>query len=314
MKMIAALKPVALIGLLALSNPAGGFAQNLIKMQNAGCTDGLAALANLVQVKINPATTPRNMVGKCDAQSVTIRSERAKVTIEIDRLKWNRDGLGPLADGKLPDQLKLELHGVQVTSAPEQEPAWAYLASEGAAGRKFDAKLAFAFAPESGTLKITSASLDFHNSNIVKLTAQLRGISATQPKNPELAALTMIVDDLMFTIHSGKGQKNPALALATKILQGKIPEGDFGGFKARATTYIAKELATVLNAESVTALKKMVSDLPQPKGGMLLHLDAAGGFSALRLGLLAKGNDPAQALEGVSVEIGYGNNLFDNVN
>ena len=310
MKLIAALKPVALAGLMAVSNPVGAFAQNLIKMDNAGCTNGLASLAEVIQVQINPAAPPRKVVGKCEARTVQITASRAQVSIEIDRVQWNRNGLAPFAEQKMPDQLKMKLSGVRVMSAPERDPAWVFLANEGTAGRKFDATLAFSFQSATGALDITSASLDFHNGNTASLTAQLRGISATQPKNPELAVLTMLVDDLMVSIHGSRGRENPAMALGMAALLGKIPDGDIEAFKVKATPYIANELAAVLSGGDISALQKLVSDLPRPEGGVLLHLNAAGGFPILRLGLLAKGNKPAQALEGVSVEFGYGPDIF----
>jgi len=306
MKISALMKSLILIGLIGMLNPASGVAQNLIKMDNAGCSDGLMALAEVIQVKINPATPPRKVVGKCEARNVQINAPRAQVSIDVDHVQWNRNGLAPFAKGVMPDQLNLKLGGVRVTSAPERDPAWVFLANEGAAGRKFDATLAFSFQSATGVLDLAAASLDFHNGNTASMTAQLRGISATQPKNPELAVLSMLVDDLMVSIHGNRGRENPAMALGLAALQGKIPNGDIEAFKTKATPYIANELAAVLSGGSISALQELVSDLPRPKGGALLHLNAAGGFPVLRLGLLAKGNKPAKALEGVSVEFGYG--------
>ncbi len=310
MKMIASMKSLILISSIGVLNPVSGAAQNLIKMDNADCTSGLTALAEVIQVQITPAAPPRKIVGKCEARTVQIIASRAQVSIDVDRVQWNRNGLAPFAEGVMPDQLELKLSGVRVTSAPERDPAWVFLANEGTAGRKFDATLAFSFQSGTGALDITAASLDFYNGNTASLTAQLRGISATQPKNPELAVLTMLVDDLMVSIHGSRGRENPAMALGMAALLGKIPDGDIEAFKAKATPYIANELAAVLSGGSISALQKLVSDLPRPEGGMLLHLNAAGGFPVLRLGLLAKGNKPAQALKGVSVEFGYGPDIF----
>ncbi len=300
------IRNLALAGFVLLSTTASGYAQSILRMDNAGCIGGLEDLAKLIKVEIKPATSPRKVIGKCDAQSVDVMAERAGVTLKIERITWNRNGLAPLSDGQLPDQLQLEMRGVKVTNAPANDPAWDYLVDYGRSGRAFDATLDFGFQADKGLLELAGASLDFHNGNSARLSARLRGVTPAFPKSPEIGVFPLIIDNLTIAINSRDTRKNPLLELGVAMLKGKIPNGDIDGFRSLATLYIATELSKVMNGNDLASVNRLVSDLPRPKGGALLHLNADGGFPVLRLGLLAKGNKPAKALEGVSVEFGYG--------
>jgi hypothetical protein len=305
---------LALAGFVLLSTTASGYAQSILRMDNAGCIGGLEDLAKLVKVEIKPATSPRKVIGKCDAQSVDVVAERAGVTLTIGRLTWNRNGLVPLSDGQLPDQLQLEMRGVKVTNAPANDPAWNYLVDYGRSGRAFDATLDFAFQADKGVLELAGAMLDFHNGNSARLSGRLRGVTPAFPKSPEIGIFPLIIDNLTIAINSRDTRKNPLLELGVAMLKGKIPNGDIDGFRSLATLYIATELSKVMGGNDLASVNRLVSDLPDPKGDLLLHLTAAKGYPVLRFGLWATGRKLAQMLEGVSVEAGYSPNLFDAVN
>jgi len=312
MKTISAMKYLVLAGGIVLSTSAG--AQSILRMDNASCTDGLDALADVVKLQIMPASSPRKVVGKCDAQPVRVTSERAGVILDIKRVTWNRNGLAPLADGQLPKQLRLELRGVKVTKAPAGNPVWAYLVDYTKSGRQFDAKLAFAFNPGTGVLELTGASVDFHNGNTARLSAKLHGVVPAFPQNPEMGIFPLIIDEVALTINSRGSRKNPLLDLGIAILKAKIPNGDIKEFKVQAVTSIIKELETVLGANGLDDARKLVAELPRPSGDIMLRMTAAKGYPALRLGVLRKESKPSEILDGVSVEFEYGPDLFDDVN
>ena len=303
-----------LAGFVLLSTTTSGYAQSILRMDNAGCIGGLEDLAKLVKVEITPATSPRKVIGKCDAQSVDVVAKQAGVALEIDRITWNRNGLEPLSDGQMPEQLKLEIRGVKVTKAPAEDPAWAYLMDYGRFGRTFDATLEFAFQADKGVLELAGASLDFQNGNSARLSARLHGVTPAFPKNPEIGIFPLIIDSLTIAINSRDTRKNPLMELGVAMLKGKIPNGDFDGFKSLATLYVASELSKVMSGNDLASVNRLVSDLPKPKGDLLLHLTATKGYPILRFGLWATGQKLAEMLEGVTVEADYGPNLFDAVN
>ncbi len=313
-KAYSGMRHLALAGFVILSTVASGAAQTILRMDNASCIGGLDNLAKVAKVDITPATTPRKVVGKCDAQSVQVVAQQAGITLDIKRIKWNRNGLSPLADGKLPEQLRLELRGVTVLEAPAGDPAWAYLADYSRSGRTFDAGLAFVFDPETGVLDLTDASIRFRNGNTAKLSGRLHGVVQGFPQNPEMGVFPLIIDDLTLAVSNGDARKNPLTELGITVLKKNIPNGDIAKFRALATLYIANELSRVLDRNGLAAVQRLVSDLPNPKGDLLLRLMAGKGYPVLRLGLLRADEKLSQMLDGVSVEFAYGPDLFATVN
>ena len=297
------MRPLALICSLLVTTTIGT-AQSRITMDNEACVHGLTALATLVKAQINPASPPRKIASKCEAQNVSLTA--SGVAISIKQMQWNRAGFSPLINGELPQRLKLTLRGVTVTAAPKKELAWHYLVSEAKAGRSFNAALNLQFKPASGVLTISDASLDFHNGNGASLTAQLRGVSPNLSQKPELGALTIIMDDLTFAIHKGNGGRNQAMDLAVAALQANLRGKDIAKFKTLAAEYIGKEMGQVLSGQGLSDLKALITDLPKPKANVFLRLQAAGGFAILRLALLKSGSKLATALDGVDVEFSYG--------
>ena len=209
------MRNLALAGFVLLSTTASGYTQSILRMDNAGCIGGLEELAKLVKVEITPATSPRKVIGKCDAQSVDVVAKQGGVTLTIKRITWNRNGLAPLSDGQLPDQLQLEMSGVKVTNAPTNDPAWVYLVDYGRFGHTFDAMLDFGFQADKGVLELAGASLDFHNGNSARLSARLRGVTPAFPQSPEIGVFPLIIDNLTIAINSRDTRKNPLLELGS---------------------------------------------------------------------------------------------------
>lgn len=305
---------LALAGFILLSTMASGYAQSILRMDNAGCIGGLEYLAKLLKIEITPATSPRKVIGKCDAQAVEVVAGGSGVTLRAERITWNRNGLAPLGDGQMPQQLQLEMRGVKVTNAPATDSAWDYLVDYGRSGRAFDAALDFGYTADSGVLDLAGISLDFHSGNTARLSARLRGVAPAFPKSPEIGVFPLIIDNLTVAINSRETRKNPLLELGVAMLKGKIPNGDIDGFRSLASLYVATELSKVISENNLASVNKLVSDLPDLKGDLLLHLAAAEGYPVLRFGLWSTGQKPAEMLEGVSVEARYSPNLFDVVN
>ncbi|WP_457646752.1 hypothetical protein [Profundibacter sp.] len=313
-KAYSGIRHLALAGFVMLSTVANGAAQTILRMDNADCIGGLGNLGKVANIEIIPATTPRRVVGKCDAQSVRVVVERAGVTLDIKRIKWNRNGLSSLAEGQLPQQLRLELQGVSVLESPADDPVWAYLADYTGFGRTFDAGLAYVFEPDTGVLELTGASIGFRNGNTVKLSARLHGVVPGFPKNPEMGVFPLIVDDLLLAVSNGGARKRPLTELGIAVLKKNIPNGDIGQFRSLATLYIANELSGILDRDGLAAAQRLVSDLPDPKGDLRLRLVADKGYPVLRFGLLQAGEKLSRMLDGVSVEFAYGPDLFTPVN
>jgi hypothetical protein len=308
MNILTVLRPVSLIcafsGGIILATTLASSGQSRITMDNEACVGGLAGFAKLAKVDIKPATSPRKIASKCEAQDLDLKA--SGVVISIKQMQWNGAGFAPLVKGQLPKRLQLNLRGVTVKSAPENEPAWQYLVAEANAGRSFNASLGLSFMASTGVLTISSASLDFKNGNAASLSAQIHRVNPKFLEKPELAALAVIIDTLTFVINSGKSGRNQALDVAVAALKSNIPGKDMTKFKTRALAYIRQEMGTLLSGNALLALQNLISDLPAPKGDVVLNMQAPEGFAILRLALLKTGGNLAAALGGVDLELAYG--------
>ena len=279
-------------------------AQSLIKLDNDGCGEGLKELAAIAGAELAQNASPRKIAGSCEVKALTIRAEG--VEISVDSIKWNRAGLLPLTKGQMPENLRLQLQGVRVINAPQDQPGWQFLASEARLGRKFDAGAELVFSADTGVLEIARAGLDFGNGNTAGIHARLHGVSASLPKSPAVAGLAAFVDEAGFSLSQGNARSNTALALAMSALQGSPAGKDIEGLRATALTMIKDGMGAEIDSASRKALERLIGDLPEPTGGLRLMVQAPDGFALLRLAILSRGGTPEMPLSGTVLDFVYG--------
>ena len=277
--------------------------QSMITLDGDKCGSDLQAFAALSNSRVRPAASARRLLGKCEAQNISISNRATGITLRIEQLKWQSGALSLLAEGQIPATLNLSASGVRVEKIPPNEPFWTFLKQQSTGQGGLELQFGFSFNSSKQSLHLNQARLGFPRGNHVGASAKLRGVRQDIGDNPLLMILALVADDLKLNI-TGQGQFMEKFIMA--VTENSLPEFGINGLKKEALKYVNDELKFLLARQDLSDLRRLIKQLPRPSGSVSLGFNAVEGLSAVRIAALLNGAAPDWAREGVTLSFSYG--------
>lgn len=307
MKMTRILAPILVAGVLIsglTSVPA--IAQSTITMDSDRCSSGLDAFSGFIGGKITLQSAPRRMAGKCQASDVSFSDVKGTVDLDIDRLIWTENSLSGFETRKVPNLIDLKLTGVTIARSPLNKPLWTFLKSQSNLSSGLDLVVKASFSSETKRLDFTRILLGFQGGNKIAASAQVSGVPAQVPTRPELALVGMRLTDLNLGI---RGNSTFSADLVKNVLQAADisynSSIELSDIRARIQQYTDTHITSLTTSDSLSDLKRMIADLPSPKGSVLVRLISDSGLSAVQIVAIALGSDPAPLLAETDLQFSY---------
>lgn len=248
--------------------------------------------------------------GFCRIEGGSAGDKYSRLTVSA--LSWQIDGGEELAQGRLPDAVRIRFADVRMEPWIPNNPVMAYLvkiqtrASDGVAGTA-----SYSWSSDTNELMV-DADIDFPGDNRLVLHQRSRGLYLPNLLKSDMAAVTMRLYELSAEIETnGLFEAYLVMPLGMALLDERYdPEEQLERLKEQAKDMFAKLPDQVVPAASRQALAAMVTTMPNPKGTLTLDFTAENGLGMAEIVPItqAKPDDPAAALgrlKGVALHAGW---------
>ncbi|MBV1867131.1 MAG: hypothetical protein KUG69_04380 [Marinosulfonomonas sp.] len=272
-------------------------------MDSDKCGSGIAALSALSDSEIHPLSPPRRLMGKCGAQSVVVKNLRAGVTLEIEQIEWQSGALKRLADGQLPEHLKISVRGVSVRKAPANDPIWSFLKAQGALAAGIDGELSLSYSQNDNVLDLSRVSLDFAGNNSLSASARFHGVRPDFMTKPELKIMTVFADQMVLNVTGGGGFGE---SLVSAVLKRYSIDMSTDKLKKFARKYVSEADLPPISAQDRSDLQRFITRLPRPSGKLSVGFRSDTGLSAVRAAAFGAGAKNVWPDDGMEAFFHYG--------
>lgn len=289
---------LALLCVVGLTGPAAA------QQDPALCTRIVDAVSAATGAEI-PAASVTAEGADCVLTDLTIPDDGSYgIALTVDRLAWRGSDLAVLEDLLLPAEIDVVVQGLRIRPRTP-DPVFRYLLAAQAGPYGIDATASLRWDSLTNVLRLIALDIDFPGDDALSLTATVTGADLSSHAAMQTSLGNAVLTQMSLDVTmQGLFERYLLIPLGQRLLKGSTtPEQSVAGLKATATDLIAALPDEAAGAESREALTRLVADLPNPRGRVMLSVDAPEGLGA-RTGLAFAVGWPTGSIEDLAALIG----------